>query len=90
MSITLTKIGPGVFFALFGAFVMYSGITTKVELDSSASMSLTDLQTADTDDPVNLLSAEISKLPESPQKDKLLSLVNQTRDRRHFFGLHPS
>jgi hypothetical protein len=74
ITISMTKIAPGVFFALFGAYVLYASITTKIETKGETHAVVSFTHT------INQLRSEIDKLPDGEVKTQLNELARRLRN----------
>jgi hypothetical protein len=82
-TMTVTKVGPGVFFALFGAFILYTGITTTVSINGNAQLASRSRVVSvvnDTNLAIEQLREEIDKLPDGEIKSKLIKMVNSIQN----------
>jgi hypothetical protein len=92
-TMSLTKVGPGVFFALFGAYVLATGLKASVETEqNTGNTQLVSPDPPDIGTELSQLEETVDKLPVSPEKTAMKSLLSQIRtksagDYRHFFGL---
>ncbi len=75
-NVSLTKVGPGVFFALFGAYILVTGLNTPVKIEY-AGAAASDMISYAAD-----LRRSIEKLPDSTEKANLLSIVNKMAANR--------
>jgi hypothetical protein len=86
-NITMTKVGPGVFFALFGAFVLYTGITTTIRTENRRADQVATVAAIGSENNIQLLQSEIGKLPDGEIKKHLVELVSKLQnDSRRFMG----
>ena len=73
-SLSLSKVGPGVFFALFGAYVLVTGINTKIEWHTAGTVPTKDQRPA-----FDLVYQTALRLPDSEDKQIILRLVANMR-----------
>jgi len=72
LNISMTRIGPGVFFAFFGACVLISGLNSKMSFDRSVDT------LAKKEAPlVHLLVSAINDLPDGDTKRNLSAITTQ-------------
>jgi hypothetical protein len=71
-SMTLTKVGPGVFFALFGAYVLASNLSSQISYSTSAAKLSDPAADERLKTTLRDLVIAASKLPDSPEKDAFL------------------
>jgi hypothetical protein len=82
---SVTKVGPGVFFALFGAWVLYSSLHTPVAIrENSLVMVGTDSSA------VQQLRDYVAELPNKEKRDAALAIINKLGSARPFYyGYQP-
>jgi hypothetical protein len=71
-SASFTKVGPGVFFALFGAYVMSLAIKTQIDVETSQVK-----QAVNQPAVLSQIASVIAKLPESAERAQLIGLFHQ-------------
>jgi hypothetical protein len=77
-NLTFSKAGPGVFFALFGAFILSLAISTKIDVESTTGIA------EDQQSLLLSLTKAVDQLPESTEKDELKSIARQILFHTHF------
>jgi hypothetical protein len=75
---SFTKVGPGVFFALFGAYIMLTSITTQIDIQSN--------QVNETDSrnqaaALSQIATTAALLPDSAEKSRIIGLVRQAQQK---------
>jgi len=76
LSASFTKVGPGVFFALFGAYIMATSITTQIEIKSEqGNQSASQNQAA----ALSQIANTVARLPDSAEKTQLIGLIRQAQ-----------
>jgi hypothetical protein len=73
-SVSLSKVGPGIFFALFGAYILASGINTQINVEDTKTSSPAEAPL------VTLLSDRVDKMADGPDKDALQAIVEQMQE----------
>src|SRR5262245_60510624 len=79
-SASFTKVGPGVFFALFGAYVMATSITTQIDIKTEPAGQAVLRQNANIPAAVlSQMATTTSTLPDSVEKTQLMGLIRQAQ-----------
>jgi hypothetical protein len=73
-SVSLSKVGPGVFFALFGAYILANGITTQINVVDTKTASPAEAPL------VALLADRVDKMAGGADKDALQAIVDQMQE----------
>ena len=81
-NLTFSKAGPGVFFALFGAFILSLAISTKIDVESTTGIA------EDQQSLLISLTKTVDQLPESTEKTSLSSLLGKHCFIRTFTKQH--
>jgi hypothetical protein len=76
-SASLTKVGPGVFFALFGAYVMATSITTQINVQTEQPSQAAVHQSAYAHALLSQMGSVVAGLPDSAEKTRLVGLIRQ-------------
>lgn len=77
-SASFTKVGPGVFFALFGAYIMLTSITTQIDIQSNQ-VNETDSRNQAT--AFSQIAITATLLPNSAEKSRIIGLVRQAQQK---------
>jgi len=78
-SASLTKVGPGVFFALFGAYVMATSVTTQIDIKTEPSSHAAVRQSANVHALLSQMGTVVAVLPDSAEKTQLVGLIRQAQ-----------
>jgi hypothetical protein len=75
-NISLTKVGPGVFFALFGAYILSTDVKTPIQTNAYV-MGLNSSSPSDKSEAIKELTSEIEKLPDNSEKEKIQKILDK-------------
>jgi hypothetical protein len=74
-TMSLSKVGPGVFFALFGAYILVTGISKQIEDDTETTQTAPAQRAL-----VGVLSDTVDRMEDGATKENLKTIVQQMQE----------